>query len=320
MLKKIFFLFLLFYCSKTFAQRFTPVIKTPINSFIECSDIKWAAYANSIQKFDTAFMVLLINKLKTGNIKATLPLEDGSSEENVIQYLPKPFIDSALASSEEENLKANYLSAEKRNGGLSIDPQRSYPELHQIFYVKKGKLYAYISRISLTKEIITTKGLHLGRGEILSTAINKKYNRKIKKRFLLLGSAKRKLHIDSIPATDMLKKQFNNNIVETLWPEVLTGKIKAYSVPDNVLLTTKELASEELGPQETDVPVYGETGELLGTKRLHNLKPNSFSKIILAQHFYFDKKKNVFLSKIPDAILYQTDHNKEEKAVLRIVF
>ncbi len=320
MIKKIFFLFLFFRCTELFAQRFTPVIKTPINSFIENRDITWAAYAHSIQKFDSAFMHFLINQLKTGHLKASIPAEDGTVEEMAINYLPKRFIDSVLRLPEEEKSKALYLSEEKRNAGLSIDPRTSYPELHQIFYTKKGKVYAYIPSISLTKEIITTTGLHLGRGEILSVCINKKYNRKLKKRCLLIGSSDKKFLADSIPASDILKQQFNYNIAEALWPEVLKGKIQVYGIPENTLLSPAALNSGDFGLKQVVVPLYDEPGGLSGKKKLNIAVASSFSSIILKQNIYFDKRKKVFLNKIPEAILYQRDDTNTDKAVLRIVF
>jgi hypothetical protein len=292
------------------AQMYTPILKTNLNKFILDKDIEWAIYKNdSLITGKPNLKSILIQKAISNKIKAFRYSEQGTSQENNLEYYSK-------ADAQNLNYSQDLSQPQYREDGkYEIDKPRKLNltepigqvNVTQILYTKNGKLFSDINRVSPLFNLVTAQGLELGKAELFSTALNTKqtnFNSKTDK-IIYLTTTTKDLYVDSVKKEDKLKETFGNNLIETLWPYIETNKIKIHLLPYNKQTTLKAINTNNLlNLQSINVPLYDSLGDHTGSKNIfEHLTPNIFDKITITQVWYYNDTKNIVFCKIPSAIL-----------------
>ena len=319
-MRYLFFLLCLFSFTVN-AQYTQKIVATPLNSFARKSSVAWAVYAkDTVGFYNPDLPALLISDLRNGKLKGFIPVEYGIEEERKFSPLSAKAIDSFFISPlldyDAQGIAKIDADTKYSENNLAKEFAASPMALYQILYSSDGKLFSYISRVSVTKQIITPSGINYGNAELLSFAINKNYHYSSKEKNLVyLGQTMRTYLVDSFPKHDRLKETFGKNPTETLWPYVLSGKIAAYPVTGGERILPSDIDSAVI-KEFIYVPVYDSTGNLISTNRIvPEADPSTFNKIMLLQKWYYDKKKNIVICKIPELTVYKND-----EALLRLVF
>ena len=330
-LMQYFLLLFIFISTNIFAQyesRFDTRIETPFNSFTKLPSVEWAVRSNdTFVCLKPDISKILVDKILKSTILTCYPFEYDSQEELKIKYTSK-----------DENMQFLFECAlihpiYDPNGNPTTILKKRKDEaeyikelvlVHEKLYIIDGSLGSTVSYVSIIKDIITPQDIHLGKTEIIATAINKKYNfsPSQKDKIIYLTKTQKELYVDSIKKEDKYKETFGRNMVETLWPYVLANKLKAYSIATGKLLNVKEINSSLIGNTIVDIPVYDSEGNLLARKiKKYPLQANIFTKVIINQTWYYNDTKNIIYNKIPDIILYAKFNGEEElKPILKISF
>ena len=179
---------------------------------------------------------------------------------------------------------------------------------YQILFVEKGKLLSYISRVSPLKNIITPSGVRLGQSEYFSTALNlyPSSQKSKKDKIIFLKTTTTTISVDSINKNDRLKETFGHNLIETLWPYIVSKKISLFNVASNQPTTLNQINNNnQLNLETVSVPVYDSLGNLFGSKLIsEEITANSFDKISISQQWYYNDTKNIVYCIIPEAYLF----------------
>ena len=327
-MKKLLIL-LLVYSPATQAQISTAKIKTSLNSFIENNAVQWAAYSNDTSSFaGSGVMEQLFNQYKAGKIKGVIPVDNGSADEDHFQNrsekdLEKLLFGSAdtMYNSEKTGIKT---TTPARFSDLLKDPVY---ELSRIFYVRDGALRSYISRVSAKTPVTTGSGLYIGLLKTVSFGVNKKYNAApaANDKQVRLGEIDKTFYSDSIGWNEQLKEVYGRNLIETLWPSVVSGKASLYTNPGNQKITASQLRTGNYpGADKIHVPVYDSLGNLSpGAKVMTaEISASSFDKILIREDIYYDETKDIFIGKINEILLFRQAFGTDEvsKPAFRLVF
>ncbi len=326
-----FILPLLFFSPQLFAQQDIRV-QTPFNSFIKQPNISWAIKANdTLLCTKPDLKTLLIAKMKAKKILTSAYISDDSKEEINIKY------SSVAANIELLEGTETYLPVFDSLGNINHNEQKitknkltdNAPGLlytHQKIYVQNATLLSYVSYVAPLKKIITSQGLNLGTAEIFATAFNKKFNyvASPKDKIIFLTKTEKVFFVDSVKKEDTYKETFGKNLVETLWPFVLNGTIKAYSATTDKVLTIKDINASLLGEESIEVPVFDSLGNPKSKKISSNdfpISPTRFTKVVINQTWYYNDTRNIVFNKVPNIILYAPAKNELElQPVLRLNF
>lgn len=271
------------------------------NKFIEKSSIEWAVTADdTLLSTAPDLREMLINKALAGEIK----------------LLPPPL---GLTQPELNPDKAKEIIADANAKGLV--------NVRKILYLKNGRLLSYIYSVSPLVSVTTNSGMYLGRGELFTTAENSGNKTKFKKKDLVFITAdKKEFYIDSVPKTERLKETFGRNLLETLWPYVLSGKIEVYNAVSKQKLSIEQIRSGNIFGSEVAIPVYDSAGNLKTTSPIYSiLSPEFFGKITIIQKWFYNSKKNILINTIPEILLYKYDNTSypllpEKEPLLKLVF
>ena len=125
--------------------------------------------------------------------------------------------------------------------------------------------------------------------------------------------------------THKLKEMYGNNLLETLWPYVLEGKIDAFYPDSSRKLKPGELNVSLAYNEPLLIPLYDDAGNIVGFTAITDpIDTKIFTDIQLLQDWYYDHKRNKVYSYIKQIVLYLSKFNKNEVEepvpVLRLVF
>ena len=326
-MKKLLHLLLL-YSSVSTAQNGSVIAKTALNRFVENSSVQWAAYSNDTSSFaGTGITELLFKQYAGGKIRGIIPVENGHADEDhfinrseneLLQFL---FPTDTVYDGDQKTVK--------KATPLQLTELMKNPvyDLYTIFYVQNGIPRSYISRVSPKAGITTTSGLYLGLLEAVSFGVSKNYHavQGAKDKMLYLGEIDKTFYPDSLTKHERLKETFGRNLIETIWPYVLSGKINLFSVPDNQKITTVQLATGDYpGAEKIHVPVFDSLGnpEKGSGYSYTQISPSSFDKVVVTEKIYYDETKDIFTGKIKDMVLFKPDyeHDRVSTATFRLVF
>jgi hypothetical protein len=306
-------------------------VSTKFDEFVKCSKIEWAAYASDTFRFDKAgFNNLLLTKLENKKIKATLPIESRTENINKAKFVS---YDSIFQNHFTDNYEE--FPVIDSNGEIT-GHQRLVPqvdtsafkltEVTQILFIQKGVLKSYIPWVTPTLPVVTSSGKYIGESFYFNTAYNRKYNRKPRRinKLLYLSQTNKNINLHQYSADNILKEMYGKNLIETLWPQVLNGKIDVFSIGNNERLTPEKLMQANAG---TLVPFYDSTAnatiykyEFIGEP----VSPEKFTDVELVQNWYYDARKNMVFSKILEMYLFTNKPDETEPAksspVLKLVF
>jgi hypothetical protein len=211
---------------------------------------------------------------------------------------------------------------------VDLDPL-SLTNITQIIYVDNKTLKTYVPWVSPEIiPVITSSGIYLGLNEYFSSCFNFKYNYRPaeKNKISFLSESKKMIRLDTIEVGNKLKELYGRNLIETIWPYILEGNIKVYSIDRNKKLTPKELQDTLICPGRLPVPLYDSIGNISSYVILsEDLSPKFFTAIELVQEWYYDHTTNIVFNKITEAYLYakkwfESIQEKDPSPILKIVF
>ncbi len=313
------------------AQTNSPTSKTNFNKFIEKPSIEWAMYHNDTLQTDSPDLRdILITKMKEKRIKIFAAEIAGNINENNISN-KKTSYDLAKLDDIQTISIFDSMGNEVATNNTIIKDQGPVGLLnvYQILYVENGKILSYTNRVSPLKNIITPSGVFLGIAEYFSTALNKNQHTQKSKRdkIIFLKSNIITLVIDSINKNDRLKETFGHNVIETLWPYIISNKISVFNVASNHPTTINQINNRnQLNLATVSVPFYDSLGNLFGHKLIADeIDAGSFNKISITQQWYYNDTKNIIYCHIPEAYLFlkrpaEGSATKDIKPVLKIIF
>jgi hypothetical protein len=327
-----------FFCLQTTAQSQQQPLPTQFDKFINQPSIEWAAYANDTFNFEPAhFNKLLTDRLGKKEIKATFALYTDMQESNRFSWKTKKEIDGKVLTRDVIVL-VNDTEGEGMGGTRTIVKREIispdfaanvYTDVTQILFIEHGLLKSYIPWVSpKALHIVTASGLELGLANYFSSCINQKhdYIPSGQTRTLSLGSSKKMFLLNTEDDKQKLKELYGRNLIQTLWPYILDGNIKVFSVDKNKKLKPSEIQDTLINRSRVAIPVYDSVGNLSSyVVPSEPLSPKVFTIIELMQDWYYDHTKNIVFNKIKEAYLYAKKwtadgQDRENSPILKIVF
>lgn len=314
-MNKIILPFLLLAGNISFAQ--FPVqskMPTQFDKFILKNKIEWAAYISDTVRFtENNLNQILRDQFEKNGIKVSLPVTARTASSNKITYATKSTVLAALPPDVYfDELAANLV------------------DVVEILFIKKNKLRSYVAWVNPKYSVITPGGIRLGYADYFSSCFNYKYNASPSsaRKNLFLGQTKRRILIDSFPAGQQLKSLFGKNLVESLWPSVTNGKVAIFTIEKNQQLSQPEIDTSFVFEKVAiPTPVYDSTGNLSAKNLLYaqKISPDVFKEVAIVQNWYYDQKKNMLYSLIPEIILYAKSDRYDDqqmalKPALKIIF
>ena len=320
----------------SFAQPGSQQKPTQFDKFIIKPEIEWAAYINDRIIFaNPSLNKLLLLRLDKDEVKAALPVWNGSSEAVEIRYLAKSIIDTAVLFPHNTLAMFDSLGNQAK---VEIIPYKldtatfTLTDITQILYIENNQLKSYIPWVTTTIPVITSNGIFLGNAVYFSICFHSTYNYQLSKknRISFLSQTKKKISIDSIDSNDKLKELYGRNLVQTLWPYILENKFQIFSVKNNIRLTPEEINTSlvnDIKINETDYsfPVYDSAENIISYNYSWALSPKVFTEVELTQDWYYDHTNNIVFNKIREMYLYtkvwtMRGEAKEASPILKIVF
>ncbi len=323
---------LLLLSNTCFAQLPTQQRATQFDKFINKPEIEWAAYINDTIRFERVNLNnLLLTRLSKNEIKASLPVGSGTFQTDQIIYKNKKDIDKIKLPVDEipvfDSL-GNQVSTAKISR-VTIDTANfTLTDPTQILYIENGQLKTYIPWVATMLPVITSTGVNLGYGDYFSTCFNFIYNYRSPKqnKIIWLSRSARKIRLDSFDVSSKIKELYGRNLLQTLWPYILSNKISVFDFGNNKKLKSQELTTDLVNEEKLRVPVYDLTGNVTGFKFIHSdLLPDVFTSAELVQNWYYDQTKNIVFTTTREVYLYAkkwTSKGEPQNAspILKLVF
>ncbi len=321
---------LLLISSTSFAQ--INLQPTQFDKFVKKTNIEWAAYANDSFYFtNPALNSLLIKRFADKKIKASLPVYSRTNDANQVQYLSKDAIDKLVITPAHQREPVTDSNGDVQFAAyIPNNPKASVyniTEVTQILFIKKGKLKSYIPWVTPTLPQFLSTGKYIGESFYFNTAYNFKYNKKFRKKnkLIFLSQTKKMISLKPETAGNHLKEMFGLNLLETLWPYVLKGKIDVFLSESNVKINPDECKNALLYKDKYVIPEYDSTNSIYSFKTVGSPTPLIFTELQLVQDWYYDLKRNKVSNTIKEAYLYPKKPNNqipvtETTPVLKMVF
>ena len=327
MTKKLILIFL-FTNQILFAQNKTQ--PTQFDKFVNKPTIEWAIYASDTINFTSANLnILLLKRLSKSEIKASMPVESRTDGADKITYSPLDSIDQAFYG-DRINILMDSTGTEyfvKRDVPEKDSSNFTLTEVIQILYVEKGILKSYIPFITPTLPVLTSSGQFIGERFYFTSCFNYIYNSNPRKKNNLqfLRQTKKRSSLSVKEPTDRLKEMYGRNLLETLWPYVLEGKIDAFYPDSSRKLMPDELNVNLAYNEPLLMPIYDDAGNIVRFTTITDpIDTKKFTDVQLLQDWYYDHKRNIVYSNIKEVVLYLSKFNKKEVEesvpVLRLVF
>ena len=334
-MKKIIILLLLFYCKLSLAQQPTYHVPTQFDKFIKRSEIDWAAYMMDTIRFPLINLnEYLRNQFQKEKIKVATGVVSRSLSANEIVYSDKKIIDDRMLPlicpiiDSFGNIRdKEAFEKESRTPMNRFDSSvNDLLFLTEILYIEKNKLRSYIAWVSPQTAIYASSDLFLGISDYFSTAFNFEYNFEpaVNDKIIYLGKTHRQISTDSFKPKDRLKEFYGRNLIETLWPYVLNGNPKIFSLRSNKKLAPNELDVSLTYDPPLLIPLFDSLGNEIGKKQVTAGSILEYiSKVEIVQEWYYDESRNIVYNTIPEIILLcrkEWDENSDIKPLLKIVF
>ncbi|MGG9964547.1 hypothetical protein [Ferruginibacter sp. SUN106] len=320
-------LMLCFFSNQNVAQRI--IAPTQFDTFINRPSVEWAAYMwGKVKGEKINFNKLLLNRYSKNEITGTFALYREFVSEYTLDFIKKDSLDK----------KALYPFCIMR----PYDPYGEYPGpmikpypvdssdkttslTEQIVYVENGRLKSYIPWITPQMlEFYTPINLM----DYFSTCFNFKPDFKpgSQNKIIFLSQTTKKIRLDSTDAEQKLKELYGRNLLQTLWPYVLNGKLPVFSIKTNQQIAAAKVDTFIVSKFARHRFIYDTAGIKTG-EEYYNEAPVPFyiKEVELVQNWYYDYKENIVLCKIPELIIY-SDHwidghvSNESLPILKIVF
>jgi Gliding motility associated protein GldN len=305
---------------------------TQFDKFVNKPKIVWAAYASDTINFANAGLnIMLLNRLGKKEIKASLPIESRTSGSNQIRYITLDQIDNTFYGDNEDLVmdSSGNVVIQKRAIPKKDSSNFKLTEVTQILYTEKGILKSYVPFVTPTLPVFMSTGTYVGERFYFTTCFNKRYNYKSRKKnkVIFLSQTKKMIKLKPAEPSDNLKEMYGQNLLETLWPNVLKNEIAAFSIDNNRKLKPEELDISLTYEMPVLAPIYDSTSvsTVVAYKVVADaINPKRFTDVELVQDWYYDHKKNKVFSNIKEMVLYLSKFDKKEDKipvpVLKLVF
>ena len=285
---------------------------TQFNRFINKPSVEWAACLNVQATFDKEPLNrILAERLARNEIKASLPLYSGLNDATAITYLTRDSIDNVMLY--PSSMLPRYDSAgnelpfdrQSLKSKVTVD-SLIQTSLTEILYIENSELKTYVPWVSPMMPIRTSSGILLGQGSYFSTCFNFKYNYKTsrRKKIGFLGETNQLIPLDSAMPLNHIKQLYSRNLVQTIWPYILDGKIKVYTTGSGDLLEKEKIDEYLVNKTKIPVPTYDEAGNITGNSFLASaFETRLFTSVELRQEWYYNYTDNIVFSRIREIVL-----------------
>lgn len=279
----------------------TFIFPNETNQFLNSGSINWALDTEETFSFTDSKNIenlnvfnFIITRALSGKLKAyTLRLEGFEGFEN---------------STYSEYDKFPYRDLTKDQINYILTDSLKTINFHEIFYLNNYSLSCQIISAAPSTNYASASGISLGMQDIFYCCKNT--NNKIaitnNKDLIYLKRIERNLNFDSIESSKLVKQTYGLNLVQSIWSGASQGYIKLLDTKTNKLIAAKNVLNYSY-LDSVQVPLYDNTGSVVG----HTKKPGQavfpyklINSIQFTQHFYYDTKRNIFLTTINDCFLF----------------
>ena len=187
-------------------------------------------------------------------------------------------------------------------------------KFHEVFYLNNYSFNCQlISAAPLTNYVAS--GVSLGLQEIFFCCKNIKdtISENISNDLIHLKRVERVLNFDSITHFKIIKQTYGLNLIQSIWHGASQGKIKLFDIKSNQTIPATKVMNYSY-IDSTYSPMFDSTGSDVGsyTKSTNAFFPYKLANSIkFTQDFYYDRRKNIFISTIRDCFLFV--HNWDDK-------
>jgi hypothetical protein len=181
---------------------------------------------------------------------------------------------------------------------------------HQIFYIEEAKLKSHIISAAPQYKVFTSGGLFIGNTAVAYSSLNYKPGNIGKKRddIYFLGQTYSVLNVDSLEAASGLKKTYSRSMAVDLWHGLAQGintvrdlKTSQIIPPQNVMSYTPfDSVNSNFIVDSIPTPVILVPGAPAHT---------AFAEVEVVQDWYYNKRRDIFYSRIPKVYLYIKNPN-----------
>lgn len=292
----------------------TFIFPNETNQFLNSANVNWAldteesfTFADSKKIENLNIFNFIIKKALSGKLKAyTLRLEgfEGFENSTYSEYDKFPYIDLT-------NDQINYI----------LKDSLKTINFHEIFYLNNYSLSCQIISAAPSMNYASAAGISLGMQGIFYCCKSSKSVLPItnNKDLIHLKSIDRNLNFDSIESSKLVKQTYGLNLVQSIWTGASHGYIKLLDTKTNKVIAANDVLNYSY-LDSVQVPVYDSTGSIVGhTKRSGQavFPYKLVNSIQFVQDFYYDTKRNVFLTTISNCFLFVKNWD-EANSVLQI--
>lgn len=325
-MNKVLTAFFAILCQVSFSQKIYRSFQ--FDKFIAKSSIEWAADASDTFNLSNSNLnITLLNRLKNDEIKASVA---EVTKKNTAYHLRYSSFNEIFSSYYFPHSYPLYDSLgrviEEDRTIPEVDPLKfKYTEITQVLYIEKGVLKSYVPMVTPTLSLYLSTGKYIGETFYFTTAFNLKYNYKPRKRDKIVFLQQTKKELKFSDSKNNLKEMYGANLMETLWPSVVSGKIKLYNVASGkeVSLTSFNMPQEHNALVSS--PVYDSVNVVFKYETvIKSAKPTDFTAAVLVQDWYYNESRNIVFNKIKEMHLYMNNAEPETNSppapVLKLVF
>lgn len=278
------------------------------NLFINSASVNWALDTEEAFSFTKSTKIenlnvfnYLITKALSGKLEAyTLRLEGFEGFENSTYSEYNKFSNRDFTKDEINYILKDSLKTIK---------------FHEIFYLNNCSLSCQIISAAPSTNFASTSGISLGMQAIFYCCKSSKGTMTItnNKDLIHLNRIDRYLNFDSIEKSKIVKQTYGLNMVQSIWVGASKGFIKLLDTKTNKIIPSKNALNYSY-LDSIEVPVYDSTGLTIG----HIKQPGQeafpyklVNSVQFVQDFYYDTKRNVFISTISDCFLFVKNWDEE---------
>ncbi len=298
------------------------------DKFVTQRGIEWAADASDTFNFSkSGINTSLLKRLKNNEIKASVAEVSRKNRPYSIQYSSFEDIFSYFYFPHGNTIYDSLGNVVEQDKKIpEVDTlEFKYTEITQILYVENGVLKSYVPMVTPTLSLYLTTGKYIGETFYFTTAFNLKYNYKPSKRDKILFLQETTKGLKFPDAENNLKEMFGNNLIQTLWPHVLSGKIELYNAATNKKANPAELNTTLHYQQQVLSPIYDSINAIIKFETVvKSANPKDFSHALMVQDWYYNESENIVFNRIKELYLYANKATQEADAqslpVLKLVF
>jgi len=279
----------------------TFIFPNETNQFLNSANVNWALDTEESFSFEGSRKIenlnifnFIITKALSGKLKVyTSRLEGFEGFEN---------------STYSEYDKFPYRDLTKDQINYILKDSLKTINFHEIFYLNNYSLSCQIISAAPSMNYATSAGISLGMQDIFYCCKSSKNSLTItnSKDLIHLKRIDRNLNFDSIKSSKLVKQTYGLNLVESIWTGASQGNIKLLDTKTNKIIPAKQVLNYSY-LDSVQISVYDSTGSIVGHTKQSGQAVFPYklvNSIQFVQDFYYDTKRNVFLTTISNCFLF----------------